>query len=99
MDYSPGIRFEKRFGNVDEEKSLAKSNQLENTLGKKRCRWGFTKHLHINSKDLLFGVAMQKAKMLVLEMVLYQVEEKKSVEGSAVEEEVKYMLEVRSGED
>ena len=37
--------------------------------------------------------------MLVLEMVLYQVEEKKSVEGSAVEEEVKYMLEVRSGED
>ena len=32
MDYSPGIRFGKIIFNIDKEKSLAKSNQLDNLI-------------------------------------------------------------------
>ena len=40
MDYSPGIRFEIVLVSVDEEKSLTKSNKLENIIRSKKYSAG-----------------------------------------------------------
>ena len=80
VDYSPGIRFETSLVNVDEEKSLTTSNQLEksNQKQKNQCRCGFIKHLRVTSKNCPVGLAIRKAKKMVLGMGLYQDEAKKA---------------------
>ena len=67
---------------MDKAKSPIKRNQLgkSNPKQKKWFQCISIKHLLINSKDLLVGIAMQKAKHLVSGMVLSQYEAKKAGE-------------------
>ena len=61
---------------MNKEKSLIKSNQPEST--RKNQFWcGSTNHLQITSRDFPMEIFVQKAKILALEMGLYQYEPKK----------------------
>ena len=86
-DYSPGIQFEASLVNVDEAKSLTKSNQPEKSYQKQHiwCRSGSTKHLRITTRYLLVGISDRKAKKIS------QAETKKAEEYAAAGEERKFL--------
>ena len=64
---------------MNEWKEFNKRNKpgKPNIKWQKQFRGGYIKHLNITSKDLLVGIAMQKAKILALGMDLYWDEAKK----------------------
>ena len=97
MDYSPGIQFQTSLINMEEEKELTIINQPE-MKQQKQCQCGSTKHLQVSSKDCPVGLAIRKAKKMVLGTGISKYEAKKAAKDATVEEESKFLAAESAGE-
>ena len=78
---------------MDEEKALAKKNQLGNTNQKQGRQFQCVsiKHLQITSNDCHLGISYQKAKNLALGVGIYLAKTKKASEDAPEEEEANFL--------